>query len=192
MTRPTCEDCPRPADLIVHDYSRGYQASRDAPSPARNFCNACLKARQDDEADDPWPTWADPRVLHRYTDPTPPEKDTTMTDQPTLTERLTPLVAELTTIAEQKADLDARERGIKAQIRGLVPGADTYDAGGVTVVVSHNRRFNEKRALPLIPEALVPVVTYPETRIDKDKLKALLPDVYDAAQDVYDDRVSVK
>lgn len=115
-----------------------------------------------------------------------------MPDPIPLTDILGPLVAELTRIAEARAELDAREKDVKAQIRQTVPGPDTYDAAGLTLVVATNRRFNEKKALAQIPEALVPVITYPETRVDKEKLRVLLPDVYEAAQDVYDDRIQVK
>lgn len=190
--RPACEDCDRPADLTVKDHARGHQASRHARGPVRHICRPCLTALQDAEAGDPWAVWADPTVITTYTDPTPPTKETTMPDPAPLSEILGPLVAELTSIAEAKADLDAREKDVKAQIRAHVPGPDTYDAAGLTLVVATNRRFNEKKALAQIPEEILPVVTYPETRVDKDKLRALLPDVYEAAQDVYDDRVQVK
>lgn len=110
----------------------------------------------------------------------------------TLSDTLAPIAAELATVLADKADLEERERELKAQIRQLVPGPDSYAAGGVNLTVQTNRRFDPKRALPLIPEAVLPLVTYPETVVDKDKLKALLPDVFAAAQVDGDYRVSVK
>lgn len=120
----------------------------------------------------------------------PPQGDSpTMTDHPNLAETLTPLAQELASVLADKADLEARERDIKARIRSLVPGPDTYAAGDAELVVSTNRRFDPKRALPLIPEALLPIVTYPETVIDKDKLRVLLPEVFEAAQVAGDYRI---
>ena len=110
----------------------------------------------------------------------------------TLADTLAPLAAELAQIASERADLDTREKDIKARIRDLVDGPDTYDAGDLTVTVSTNRRFNEKKALPLIPEEILPLVSYPETKIDREKLRALLPEVYESAQDHYDDKVVVR
>ena len=110
----------------------------------------------------------------------------------TLTDTLAPLVAELAAVLADKADLEARERDLKAAIRDAVPGPDTYAAGTATVTVTLNRRFDPRIALPLIPETVKALVTYPETVIDKDKLRVLLPDVYEAAQVQGDYRVAVK
>jgi hypothetical protein len=109
-----------------------------------------------------------------------------MTD---LTDTLTPLAAELARILADKAELETRERDIKARIRALVPGPDTYAAGDAALVVSTNRRFDPKKALPLIPESVLPLVTYPETVIDKDRLRVLLPEVWEAAQVAGDYRI---
>lgn len=110
----------------------------------------------------------------------------------TLNEILLPLVTELATVLADKSDLEARERDLKAAIRQAVPGPDSYAAGNSTVTVQVNRRFDPKIALPLIPETIKALVTYPETVIDKDKLRALLPDVYEAAQVQGDYRITVK
>lgn len=110
----------------------------------------------------------------------------------TLADRLTPLAAQLADILDKKAQLEQAERIIKAQIRDLVDGPDTYAAGNLRVIVSSNRRFNQAKALPLIPAALAPVVTHLETVIDKDKFKALAPDLYEQACDSGDDRISLR
>jgi len=92
-------------------------------------------------------------------------------------------------LASALADLDAvkqRAEGLKEAIRQHPDiqrgGPDKYAAGDATLVVSTNRRFDPKKAMPLIPEDLLPLVTHTETVIDRDKLKALLPDVYETAQ----------
>jgi hypothetical protein len=58
--------------------------------------------------------------------------------------------------------------------------------------VQVNRRFDPKKAMGLIPESVLPLVSYPETVIDKDKLRALLPEVFEAAQVEGDYRITVK
>lgn len=108
---------------------------------------------------------------------------------PDLTDTLAPLACELATVLADKAELETRERDIKARIRALVPGPDTYAAGDTALIVSTNRRFDPKKALPLIPESVLPLVSYPETVIDKDRLRVLLPDVYEAAQTAGDYRI---
>lgn len=189
MTRPACEDCDRPADLAVRDLSRGYQASRAAKTPRRPICTPCLKNLQDAEAGDPWANWADPYIYTRYDDK---DHAMTTTDTTALADQLAPLAAELADLAEKADAIKERQDQIKAQIRDLVPGPDKYAAGNLTLTVSTNTRFDEKRALGLIDDALKPLVTYPETRIDKDRLKVLAPDVYDAAQTTYDPRISIR
>ena len=67
---------------------------------------------------------------------------------------LAPIAAELATILADKAALEERERELKAQIRSMVPGPDTYAAGNVDLTITANRRFDPKRALPLIPESV--------------------------------------
>jgi len=119
------------------------------------------------------------------------------TNQPTvalevLEDKLTGLAARYTDLTAQRAVIDEELEEIKAAIRDLTPGPDLYAAGDHTVVVAANRRFDEKRALALLPDAVAPLVTYPETRVDKDKLKALAPEVFEQAQVVFAERVSVK
>ncbi|WP_130012164.1 hypothetical protein [Serinicoccus sediminis] len=87
--------------------------------------------------------------------------------------------------------IDGELEEIKAAIRDLVPEGK-HPAGDGEVTVTPNRRFDEKKALKLIPAEVLPVLTYPETRVHKDALRDLLPDVYDAAQVTYTPRVSVK
>lgn len=119
-------------------------------------------------------------------------RKTTTVDDTTLEDRLTPLAAELAQLAEQADRIKARQDELKAAIRDLVPAPDTYTAGQYTVVVSANRRFDEAKALDLVPEVLRPAVTYPETRVDKDRLRVLAPEVFEAAQVVYTERITVK
>ena len=102
-------------------------------------------------------------------------------------------------LASALADLDAvkqRAEGLKEAIRQhpdvLRGGPDRYQAGDATLTVSTNRRFNEDKALPMIPEEVLPIVTYPQTRVDRDKLAALLPDVFEAAQVESPFRVSIR
>lgn len=107
-------------------------------------------------------------------------------------DELTRLAADLATTQEHLEKLAGEEALIKARIRELTDGPDKYAAGNLTIVIATNHRFNERKALGLIPEPLLPLVTRTEQRIDKDKLKVLAPDVYAAATDHYDDRVSVR
>lgn len=119
-------------------------------------------------------------------------KGLTMTDTDTLANQLTPLAAEYAALAEQADAIKNRQEEIKATIRDLVPGADKYAAGALTVTVSTNRRFDEKRALAMLPEAIAPLVTFPETRVDKDRLKVLAPDVFEASQETFSERVTIR
>lgn len=110
----------------------------------------------------------------------------------TLADTLAPLAAELADLAERRTRIEEREKAIKAQIRELVPGPDKYEAGNLTITVASNTRFDEKKALALLTDEIKPLVTYPESRIDRDRLKVLAPDVYDVAWTSYDDRVAIK
>lgn len=181
MSSPRCDDCHQPATAAIRDHSRGWG---NKANPHRRICRqhlADLLAHVD--PDDPWaPTYP---VLETY------EQDTTMTDQP-LSDRLAPLAAEYADLAEKSDAIKARQEEIKAAIRDLVPGPDTYQAGDLSVAVAANRRFDEERALRMLPEAVAPLVTYPATRVDKDKLRALAPDVFEAAQVTFAERVTVK
>lgn len=115
-----------------------------------------------------------------------------MTDTTSLTDQITPLVRQLADILDRKRALEDQERDLKARLREMVPGPDTYAAGESSLVVTANTRFDPSKALPLIPEEVKSLVTYPETVVDKDKLRMLLPDVYAAAQTTGDYRLSVK
>lgn len=109
------------------------------------------------------------------------------------TDELTPLARELETVLTAKADLEQRERDLKARIREAATGGpDSYAAGNLTVVVAPNTRFDPKKALQLIPEQARPLVTHTETVVDRDKVKALLPEVFEQAQTVGDYRISLK
>lgn len=110
----------------------------------------------------------------------------------TLADTLTPLAIELADILAAKADLEQREKDVKAAIRAAVPGPDTYAAGNATLSIQPNRRFDPKKALPLIPETIKALVTYPETVIDKDKLRVLAPAIYEAAQVEGDYRIVLR
>lgn len=98
----------------------------------------------------------------------------------------------LTVQARIKADEEELDQ-IKAALRDAAhdePGQ--YAAGDGQVTISASRRFNEAKALPLIDEAVLPFVTRTETRVDKDKLKALAPEVFEQAHDVYAHRIGVR
>lgn len=96
------------------------------------------------------------------------------------------------TLTERIDAAQAEREAVKAALRDLYPNPDRYDVGDGAVVVSANTRFNEDRALPLIDEAVLPFVTFTQTRVDRDKLKALAPDVYAQACDQHTARVSVR
>ena len=81
----------------------------------------------------------------------------TTTARPTLLEQLKPLAAELADVQSRISDLQERESALKAQIRDLVPGPDTYDADGLAVTVQSNRRFD-----PATFTAAYPVSTHPQ------------------------------
>lgn len=107
----------------------------------------------------------------------------------------------LTQLAEALADAQenltyaaAKVDALKEAIRTHpdVNGPDKYAAGHATLVISTNRRFDPKKALPLIPAEILPIVTRTETVVDKDKLKALLPDVFEAAQNDGAYRVAIQ
>lgn len=116
---------------------------------------------------------------------------TTMTDTLT-TDTLATIAARLATVLAQKTELEQHEAALKHQIRNLVDGPDTYAAGDLTIVVSTNRRFDPAKALDLIPPELAPLVTHTETIVDRDKVKALLPDIFEQAQTSGDYRVSLR
>lgn len=109
-----------------------------------------------------------------------------------LADKLAPLAQRYTTLADQKARLDEELEEVKAAIRDIIDTGTVDLPDGHKIAVTPNARFDEKKALGLIPEQLAALVTYPETRVNKDLLKGLAPDVYAQAQTVYTPRVSVK
>lgn len=109
-----------------------------------------------------------------------------------MNERLQQVTQELAAVLADKEELTMRENTLKAEIRSLVPGPDKYSVGDATLVVSTNNRFDTTKALNLIPEALLPLVTYPTTTVDRDKLRVLAPEVFEAAQTHGDYRVSIR
>jgi len=110
----------------------------------------------------------------------------------TLEQTLAPLAADLADIQDRIAVLQLAEAALKAKIRELVPGPDQYTAGNLVVTISTNNRFDPKKALTLIPEALTPLVVENIPTVNRDKLKALAPDIYTAAQSSGDYRISLK
>jgi len=117
---------------------------------------------------------------------------TTQQGTETLEQRLAPLATQLADVQAAIADLTEREKGLKAAIRDLVPGSDSYAAAGLTVVVSTNNRFDAAKALPLIPDALRPLVVETVETVNKDRLKALAPAIFEQAQNVGDYRISLR
>lgn len=120
------------------------------------------------------------------------ETQMTTTTTSTLEERLAPIAAELATVQDHIKALQERESHLKTQIRELVPGTDAYEAGPLAVVVSTNNRFDPKRALDLVPDALRPVVVEMVPTVNKKKLEALAPDLYEQCLNIGDYRVSLR
>lgn len=117
------------------------------------------------------------------------------TDVPTtLADQLNPLVAELAHLLATKGEIETRERDLKARIREAVAatGPDTYTVGDHALIIQSNNRFDPAKALELIPEEARPLVTRTEVVVDRDKVRALLPEVFEQAQAVGDLRVQVR
>lgn len=93
-----------------------------------------------------------------------------MTD---ITATLAPLAAELARVLADKAELETRERDIKARIRAIVPGPDTYAAGDATLVVSPNRRFDPKLAERVLPAELLDLCR--TSKVDAAAAREVLP-----------------
>lgn len=91
----------------------------------------------------------------------------------TLAEQLAPIATRLAHILEAKTELDAEEKTLKAQIRDLVPGPDTYTAGNYTLTISHNRRFDPKKAEQILPTELLDLCRV--SKIDPTAAKNVLP-----------------
>ncbi len=90
-----------------------------------------------------------------------------------LTDTLAPLASRLATILETKAALEVEERDVKAQIRALVPGPDTYAAGGYTLSVSPNRRFDPALAARIVPDTLLELCKV--AKVDSAAAREVLP-----------------
>ena len=106
---------------------------------------------------------------------------------------LAPLASRLAAVQERAAALADEERALKAEIRSVVAGEPgLYAAGGVDISVQVNRRFNERRALAALPEEFLPLVTSMERSIDRQRLQALAPAVYEDAWDVGEPRVGLR
>lgn len=102
------------------------------------------------------------------------------------------LASALAALDDAKQHADAIKEAIRQHPDITSGGPDRYAAGDATLVVSTNRRFDPKKALPLIPEEVLPVVSYPETTLDREKVKALLPEVYEQAQTEGSYRVGIQ
>lgn len=101
---------------------------------------------------------------------------------PTLEQLAQQLATALANLDDAKKYADALKEQIRQHPTVLASGPDKFAAGDATLVISTNRRFDPKKAMPLIPDEILPLVTHTETVIDRDKLQALLPDVYETAQ----------
>ena len=97
----------------------------------------------------------------------------------TLQDDLTPLAAELAGVQDTIAHFQLTEAALKTKIRELVAGPDSYAAGGLTVVVSANRRFNPAKAALVIPAELLPLVSVATSVVDKKKVEVLCPAHFD-------------
>ena len=91
----------------------------------------------------------------------------------TLDEQLTPLAAQLAAILAEKSALEEDERAIKATIRALVPGPDTYSAGDVTLSIAINRRFDPKTAERVLTPDVLDMCRV--SKVDAAAAKAVLP-----------------
>ena len=91
----------------------------------------------------------------------------------TLEEQLAPLATRLADILAAKSALEEDERDIKATIRELVPGPDTYAAGDVSITITTNRRFDPKTAERILPVDLLNLCRV--SKIDATAAKAVLP-----------------
>lgn len=110
----------------------------------------------------------------------------------TLENILAPLAADLAEVQDRIAALQLAEAALKSKIRELVPGPDAYQAGNLVVAISTNNRFDPKKALTLIPDELRPIVVENVPTVNKDRLKALAPDIFAAAQTSGEYRISLK
>lgn len=110
----------------------------------------------------------------------------------TLDTRLAPIAARMATLQDEIDQRTSELDTLKAQVRDIVTGPDTYSAGNLSLIVSTNTRFDPKKALALMPDALRPIVVEQVETVNKDKLKALAPDIYEQAQTVGAYRVGLR
>jgi len=110
----------------------------------------------------------------------------------TLTDQLEPLAGELANIQDQIATLQLEEASLKRKIRESVPDPDTYAAGNINVIVSTNRRFNPELAKQIIASDLLPLVSVTTSVVDKERVKVLCPDQFDACFTEYNLKVALK
>ena len=110
----------------------------------------------------------------------------------TLADQLTPLAAEYADLAERADAIKARQEEIKAAIRDLVPGPDSYDAGSLTVTVSTNRRFDPKVAERILPAELFDAIKI--AKPDSAAAREVLPPrLYDQCMSaVGADRITIR
>ncbi len=102
------------------------------------------------------------------------------------------LAVQLARIQEAKNHLDEQEKQVKARIRDLTDGPDSYAAGPLTIVVSPNRRFSPALAQQVIPAELLGLCK--KTVIDSATAKQVLPPAMysECMQSVGDDRISLR
>ena len=102
-------------------------------------------------------------------------------------------VAELVQLQAAQAELADREKYVKTQIRRMLPERGTYPVGDLEVSVQANRRFDPKKAAELIADDNVrALVSVTKTEVDRKKCEAMLPDIFDQAHTVGDDRVVIR
>ena len=110
----------------------------------------------------------------------------------TPSEQLAELAMADVDLAERIDALSQERAKIRTKILELTPGPDTYAAGSLTVVRTVNRRFDAKKALTQIPVGRLAEVTTPSVEVDRDRLRVLMPDIYEAAWTAYDDRLVIR
>ncbi len=90
------------------------------------------------------------------------------------------LAARLAAIKAEQDRLDNEATHLKELLRKTAfAGPDAYDAGPLTVTFATNRRFDPKTADQVIPAVLRPAVFDAIEVVNKDRLKALAPAIYE-------------
>lgn len=81
-------------------------------------------------------------------------------------------------LAEQIATLTTELEEVKRRIRAAIPVGESIDVDDKPVTVGPNRRWNERQALTVIPEPLLPLCQV--TKLDSATAKRNLPpDLYE-------------